>query len=92
LKGESSKNFAEFQAPSFEGPANPKSKIQNPKLGDSHRSVSLNVPNQPLVIPYLVIGGAQSQAKIGFLAHRKNTTSKHIGDWIKLTLSFLALR
>jgi hypothetical protein len=32
--GESSKNFAEFQAPSFEGPANPKSKIQNPKSGD----------------------------------------------------------
>jgi hypothetical protein len=34
FQGESLKNFAEFQAPSFEGGANPKSKIQNPKSGD----------------------------------------------------------
>ncbi len=34
VQGESSKNFAECQAPSFEGIANPKSKIQNPKSID----------------------------------------------------------
>jgi hypothetical protein len=31
FQGESLKNFAEFQAPSDDCPANPKSKIQNPK-------------------------------------------------------------
>jgi beta-lactamase class A len=37
FQGESSKNFAEFQAPSDDCPANPKSKIQNPKSGDVGR-------------------------------------------------------
>jgi hypothetical protein len=34
LQRKLSKNFAEFQAPFFQGGANPKSKIQNPKSGD----------------------------------------------------------
>jgi hypothetical protein len=35
FQGESSKKLAEFQAPSDDCPANPKSKIQNPKSGDN---------------------------------------------------------
>ena len=35
FQGELSRNSTEYQAPSFEGPANPKSKIQNPKSIDT---------------------------------------------------------